>query len=314
MSSTPWIDPELAAALTVADPLPPLAVGDVAGRRARTEALIREEWAAQPVPESVEIGDFAVTAQDGTQLLARWYTRRGSSPGSAVFYTHGGGMILGGVAMFDPIVGRYVAHSGVPFLALDYRLSPEFPYPTSIEDLYTGLRWLHEQAADLGVATERIAVMGDSAGGGLSAALALLARDRGGPAIARQILLYPMLDDRNTTPDPRFDGVVRWGYDDNLTGWRALLGDAVGTDDVPAYAAPARATDLHGLPPAYIELGELDIFFDEDITYAQRLSQAGVPTELHLHPGAPHAFESLAFESSVSLRSLADRVRVLQSL
>jgi acetyl esterase/lipase len=314
MTNAPWIDPELAAGLKASQALPPLAVGDIEGRRARTELGMPTEWASQPVPANVSIRDFSVPAPDGTQLLARWYTRDSSEPGSAVLYCHGGGMIRGSVALFDRIVARYVAGSGVPFLSVEYRLAPEYPYPTPVEDVYAGLVWLHEHASELGVTPERICVMGDSAGGGLAAGLTLLARDRGGPPIAHQILLYPMLDDRNTVPDPRFDGIVRWGYGDNLTGWTAFLGDAIGTTDVPIYAAPARAQDLSGLPPTYIELGGLDIFFDEDIAYAQRLSQAGVPIELHVHPGAPHGFEPLAFDSSVSLRSLADRVRVLQSI
>ena len=128
--------------------------------------------------------------------------------------------------------------------------------------------------------------MGDSAGGGLAAGVCLMARDRGGPPIAQQLLIYPMLDDRPTTPDPQLVPFLTWTYDDNLTGWAALLGDSAGADAVSPYAAPARATDLTGLPDTYIDVGDLDIFRNEDITYARRLSDAGVPTELHLHPGA----------------------------
>jgi acetyl esterase/lipase len=179
---------------------------------------------------------------------------------------------------------------------------------------YAGLVWLSQHAAELGGDPARIAVMGDSAGGGLAAAVAQMARDRGGPAVARQILIYPMLDDRNTIPDPHLVPFAVWTYQDNLTGWHALLGDAVGGPDTPAYAAPARAADLAGLPPAYLEVGQLDIFRDEDMSYALRLSQAGVPVEFHLHPGVPHEFDTYAFDADVARRSVADRLRVLKSL
>ncbi len=199
-------------------------------------------------------------------------------------------------------------------LSVDYRLAPEHPYPTPVEDAYAALTWLHEHAAELGVDPARIAVMGDSAGGGLAASLAILARDRGAPAIARQILIMPMLDDRNVVPDPHIAPFALWSYADNVTGWGALLGAAAAGRDVPATAAAARVTDPTGLPPAYIEVGQLDIFRDESLTYALRLAQAGVEVEFHLHPGVPHEFESLAHTSDIARRVTADRVRVLSSL
>jgi acetyl esterase/lipase len=200
-------------------------------------------------------------------------------------------------------------------LLLDYRVAPEHPHPTPVEDCYAALCWLAEQAPALGVNPARIAVMGDSAGGGLAAGVALLARDRGGPAIAQQILIYPMLDDRTTTPDPQLPAsYLTWNYDDNLTGWSAVLGESAGTDAVSPYAAPARAGDLTGLPAAFIDVGDRDIFRDEDITYARRLADAGVPTELHVHPGCPHSFEGLVRAAAVSQRAIADRTRRLRSL
>jgi acetyl esterase/lipase len=182
-----------------------------------------------------------------------------------------------------------------------------------VEDSYAGLAWLASNARDLGVDPARIAVMGDSAGGGLAAGAALLARDRGTP-VARQILIYPMLDDRTTVPDPALVPYAGWSYDDNYTGWHALLGDAIGGPGVPEAAAPARARDLAGLPPAYIEVGELDIFRDEAIEYARRLSAVGVSAELHVHPGCPHGFDRVAPAADVVRRSRADRIRVLTSL
>jgi acetyl esterase/lipase len=223
-------------------------------------------------------------------------------------------MILGGVAIFDGPVSRYVARTGVPMLSIEYRLAPEHPHPAPVEDAYAGLVWLAAQAGELGVDPNRIAVMGDSAGGGIAVGVTILSRDRDGPALARQILLYPMLDDRNTTPDPQIAPFAGWSYDDNITGWNALLGERGDDTYVEPSAAPARLTDASGLPPAYIEVGQLDIFRDEDVTYALTLSHGGVPVELHLHPGVPHEYDAIAFNADVSQRALADRHRVLKSL
>ncbi|MEO3868301.1 alpha/beta hydrolase [Nonomuraea sp. B12E4] len=312
------LDPEVAQALApmvaaLADSTPP-PVGDVATRRAVLEGVIAHAGAAQPMPADVTVTDHHATAADGTQILLRWYAKDGSAPGSAAVFLHGGGMILGTIDLFDGPVARYVSASGTPILSVGYRRAPEHPHPIPVEDAYTGLAWLHEHAAELDVDPARIAVMGDSAGGGLAAALAILSRDRGGPAIARQILIMPMLDDRTTTPDPHITPYALWTYDDNATGWGALLGDAAGGPGVPATAAPARVTDPAGLPPAYIEVGQLDIFRDEDLTYALRLARAGVEVEFHLHPGVPHEFESIAHTSGIARRATADRIRVLASL
>ena len=312
------LDPEVAAALApmmeaMGEVVPP-PVGDVQARRPMTEAIMAQTAAAQPMPTDVTITDFHTATADGTQLLLRWYVKDGATPASAVLYLHGGGMIMGSVALYDGPVARYVSRSGVPMLAVDYRVAPEHPHPTPVEDCYAGLQWLSTNAAELGVDPARIAVMGDSGGGGLAAAVALLARDRRGPALSRQILLFPMLDDRNTTPDREIAPFAVWSYDDNITAWDALLGEAAGGLEVQAYAAPARALELAGLPATYLEVGQLDIFRDEDLTYAQRLSRAGVEVEFHLHPGVPHEFETFAYASNVAQRSAADRLRVLRSL
>ena len=258
----------------------------------------------------IDRSDHAATSYDGEELLVRWYAGT-SAPGSAVVYLHGGGMICGSVGLYDRLVAALVADSGVPMLAVDYRRAPEHPHPAPVEDSFAGLGWLHDQADELGVDRDRIAVMGDSGGGGLAAAVALMARDRG-VAVARQILVYPMLDDRTTTPDPELVPFAGWSYDDNYTGWHALLGDAIGSDDVDPYAAPARATDLRGLPPTYVEVGELDIFRDESIEYAQRLSNAGTSVELHVHPGCAHGFDRMNPDADVVQRARADRVRAIQ--
>jgi acetyl esterase/lipase len=292
-------------------------VGDVESRRVSGHRMfdyVATTW--QPVT-GVEVDRHTLSTADGAALALTWYHTTAPGPGSAVLYLHGGGMIFGLEhlgRLYDLAVRSYVATSGVPMLMVDYRIAPEHPHPTPVEDCYAALRWLAEHAPTFGVDPVRIAVMGDSAGGGLAAGVALLARDRGGPALAQQLLIYPMLDDRAHTPDPQLLPFLTWTYDDNITGWSALLADSAGTDTVSAYAAPARATDLTGLPATYIDVGDLDIFRDEDITYARRLSDAGVPTELHLHPGCPHAFEALAREADVAQRAIGDRIRRLRTL
>jgi acetyl esterase/lipase len=312
------LDPEVAKALepmaaAMADAVPP-AVGDVDSRRAVLDVFMALTEAAQTMPTDVKTTDFHATAVDGADILLRWYAKDGGAAGPAVLYLHGGGMIGGSVAVYDGLISRYVSSSGVAMLAVDYRLAPEHPYPTPVEDCYIGLQWLAEHAAELEVDAARIAVMGDSAGGGLAAATALLARERGGPDLAHQILIYPMLDDRNTSPDPELVPFAVWTYDDNITGWGALLGENIGGADVTAYAAPARATDLSDLPPCYIEVGQLDIFRDESLTYARRLSDAGVNVEFHLLPGVPHGFEAYAHATDIARRSVTDRLRVLNTI
>ncbi|MGW2640948.1 alpha/beta hydrolase [Streptomyces sp. NPDC001348] len=310
------LDPEIAQALApMADAgLTPPPVGDIAGRRAVWEPIIDAAGTAQPIPADVRTSEHHTTADDGARIRLRWYTKDDATPGPAVLFFHGGGYIFGHIDLFDGPVSRYVSASGVPMLSVEYRRAPEHPFPTPLEDAYTALRWLHRHADELGVDPGRIGVMGDSAGGGMAAAVSILARERGGPRIARQILLMPMLDDRTTGPDPHIEPYLLWSYDDSRTAWPALLGDAAGGPDVPATAAPARLEDATGLPPAYIEVGQLDAFRDEDTAYATKLSRAGVPVEFHLHPGAPHEFDSIAFASDVARRAVADRVRVLKSL
>lgn len=314
------IDPQVLAQLgpviAAAAEREPAAVGDVATRRSYAGRMFDQLAASRSPVTGVEVRAYALTAADGAEVALHWYHRPGEAPpGSAALYLHGGGMIFGLRELgrlYDSAARGYVAASGVPILVVDYRVAPEFPHPVPVEDCYAALVWLRRHADELGVDAARIAVMGDSAGGGLAAAVCLLNRDRGGPPIAQQLLIYPMLDDRTPAADPAIAPLLTWTYDDNVTGWSALLGENAGRADVDAYAAPARATDLSGLPPAYIDVGDLDLFRGEDIAYATRLVDAGVPTELHLYPGCPHAFEGLAPDAEVSQRVVADRVRRLQ--
>lgn len=307
------------AALGGGEPDAPPPPGDVATRRTNAKAMFDAIAAGRPATAGVEVDRFSLATADGADLPLWWYRPTGVAlPGSALLYLHGGGMILAWSevgSVYDAVVREYVAASGVPALVVDYRVAPEHPDPTPVSDCYAALQWLADHAAELGVEPDRIGVGGDSAGGGLAAGVALLSRDQGGPAIALQLLAYPMLDDRTVEPDPQLPPeLLVWTYDDNLTGWSALLGDAAGAPDVPAYAAPARAADLSGLPPTYIDTGDLDIFRDEDIAYARRLALAGVPTELHVHPGCPHGFETFAPQASVSRQAIDNRVHRLRRL
>lgn len=312
------MDPEVAVAMA---PLAEAAVGttppppgDWRTRRAAVDELISQFTGSWTTPVDVDVTDFAASAADGTPIPLRLYRKAGSAPGSLVVYLHGGGMFLCSIDTHDPICRSYTAASGVPMLSVDFRFAPEHPFPASVEDCYAAVQWAAANAADLGVAPERIAIMGDSAGGGIAAAVALMARDRGGPVLRSQILVYPMLDDRTTVSDPAIEPFAMWTTHDNITGWGCLLGDAAGSEQVSSYAAPAREQDVSNLPPAYIEVGQLDIFRTEDIQYAERLGRAGVGVELHVHPGVPHAFEVCAPSSAVALRAMADRVRVLRGL
>ncbi|HEX9889104.1 MAG TPA: alpha/beta hydrolase [Nitriliruptorales bacterium] len=208
-----------------------------------------------------------------------------------VYSIHGGGYIAGSHDDHDPLFERWCPMFGCVGVAVDYRLAPATPYPGPLEDCYAGLVWTWEHADELGVDRDRIGVMGGSAGGGLAAALALLCRDRQGPPLAFQLLECPMLDDRQITPSSRLEDLPVWSRASNAFGWQAHLGELHGTDDVPYTAAPARAVDLSGLPPAFVAVGAVDGFRDEDVDYATRLNQAGVPTELHVYPGGLHGYQ-----------------------
>jgi len=291
----------------------PPPVGDWQTRRANVDRTFAMTAPAEPLPDVVAT-ELSAPAPDGYSIPMRLYRKDGEQPGSLVVYLHGGGMFLCSIDTHDPICRQLASASGVPVLSIDFRFAPEHPYPASVEDCYVALSWAVAHAVELGVDPARVAIMGDSAGGGMAAGVALMARDRGGPALAAQVLVYPMLDDRTTSAPPTIEPMLSWAVGDNITGWGCLLGDAAGGPDVPAYAAPARATDLSGLPRTFVDVGQLDLFCAEDLAYAARLDAAGVPVEFHLYPGCPHAFEVFAPAASVSQRAIANRVRFLQSL
>lgn len=224
---------------------------------------------------------------------------------------HGGGYVLGSYDMDDATFDEWCPALGMVGVSVEYRLAPETPYPGPLEDCYAALKWAFDEAESLGIDRGKIGIRGVSAGGGLTAGLALLARDRGEVAVAFQLLDCPMLDDRMATPSIQHDGLPVWTRESNEFGWRSYLGDLYGTDDVPYTAAPARAEDLTGLPPAFVSVGSVDGFHDEDVTYALRLNQAEVPTELHVYPGAGHAYQA-AVGSRIALQSRRDQLEWLK--
>ncbi|MEV7008857.1 alpha/beta hydrolase [Streptosporangium sp. NPDC051022] len=237
------------------------------------------------------------------------------APVPGLYNIHGGGMISGHRYQDTPRLADLVEELGVVAVNVEYRLAPENPDPAPVEDCYAGLRWMSENAAELGVDPRRIVVMGGSAGGGLSAGVALLARDREGPHLAGQLLLCPMLDDGNTTPaSHQYDGIGTWQRGMNLLAWRALLGEKAGDPaaDVSIYAAPARATDLSGLPPAFVEAGSAELFRDEDVEYASRIWAAGGQAELHIWSGGFHGFDVFAPEHEMTRAALAARLSWLR--
>jgi acetyl esterase/lipase len=219
-----------------------------------------------------------------------------------LLWIHGGGYV-GGRAEWDHHLAKTLARTaGCCVVSVDYRLAPESPFPGAIDDCYAVLQWVHENVERLAIDRERIGIAGISAGAGLAAALALMARDRDEVQLAFQCLLQPMLDDRHASDSYKhpFVGEFVWTASHNHVAWSALLGREPGSEHISSYAAAARAESLQGLPPAFIAVGALDLFVEESIEYARRLIRDGVPTELHVYPGACHAFQFLAPESPLA--------------
>ncbi|MAT50189.1 MAG: esterase [Porticoccaceae bacterium] len=230
----------------------------------------------------------------------------------ALIHIHSGGFVLGSVELIHRESVRLCRALGVVVVSVAYRLAPEHPFPAGLEDCYSALCWIAENCRELGIDPVRIGVMGQSAGGGLSAALALLSRDRPGPRLCFQYLGIPELDDRLQTPSMKeFVDTPFWDRPSAEWSWRYYLGDAAGGAEVSPYAAPARMADLSGLPPAFLSAQQFDPLRDEGILYGLRMLQAGVPVELHSFPGTFHG--SLAVpEAQVSQREMAEMVAVLR--
>jgi acetyl esterase/lipase len=314
MDSRKLVDPDLVPLLDLF-PGRRFAPETLAGIRAQSDQLRAAALAAAPAVPGVAEERRAVPGPAGAPAVEVLVFRPAAPAGPlpALLWIHGGGHVLGAAEQAGPALRQVVAAAGCVAVAVEYRLSPETPFPGQLDDCYAALAWLHAEAEGLGVDRARIAVGGDSAGGGLAAGLALLARDRGELPLAYQLLLYPMLDDRTgSTVEPGpFAGEWVWTREANRFGWEAFLGRAPGGDGVSPYAAPARTASLAGLPPTFVGVGDLDLFLDEDLAYARRLIHAGVPCELHVYPGAVHGFYNAA-GAAVADRAIRDYLRALR--
>ncbi|PWV99343.1 acetyl esterase/lipase [Paenibacillus cellulosilyticus] len=271
---------------------------------------------AFPIPPSEHVRNSSriIEGGDAQEMLVKIYEpiKQDGTLLPAVLWIHGGGYIMGHPDSDDGLCQTFVEEAGCVVVSVDYRLAPEHPYPAPIEDCYAALVWMTNSAEELNIDVSRVAVAGMSAGGGLTAALALLARDRGGPAIVFQMPLYPMIDDRNVTPSSLeiTDKHAIWNRGSNLAAWRMYLGEHA-NGEISPYAAPARAKNLSGLPPAYSCVGQLDPFRSEIIEYSARLAEAGVPVEFHIYPGGYHAFEFLNPDAEISKRVQHEYIQAL---
>jgi triacylglycerol lipase len=261
---------------------------------------------ALPLSNAVDRIDHVVPGEPEVRVRVH-RAKEAAAAQPCVYSMHGGGYVIGTNAVDDPLFDKLCPTLGVVGVSVDYRLAPETTYPGPLLDCYQGLRWTYEHAGELGIDPECIGVMGVSAGGGLAAALALLARDRGDLPVAFQLLDSAMLDDRQITPSSQQDGLAVWNRNSNAFGWKSYLGELYGRDDLSDTAAPARATDLSGLPPAFVSVGAVDGFRDEDVDYALRLNRAGVPAELHVYPGACHGFHHFAPDAPVAQQCMRDQ-------
>jgi acetyl esterase/lipase len=297
MTTRHLVDAELAGMLDV---FPTLAFTDDSLPQVRTaiaEMLGQTAHLAPDFPD-IEVTERFVPGAEGSPdvRVLVYIPKNRPHPLPALLWIHGGGYVIGSADQDDLQVKGIVADVGCAAISVDYRLAPETPHPGPVEDCYAALKWLYKNADELGIDKNRIAIGGASAGGGLSACLGLLTRDRGEIPIAFQLLIYPMLDDRTVitnSPHP-FVGEFIWNPDANYYGWKALLGQEPGSDGVSPYAAAARAESLAGLPPTFINVGALDLFLEEDIEYARRLMREGIATELHVYPSAFHGFNMAA--------------------
>jgi acetyl esterase/lipase len=308
------LDDEQRAVLAV---MPQFDLNNLGDARESFGRMLAAMAAAIPQIDGVKAKDLSVAGPEGApEIRVRVYrpeTTRSPVPG--LLWMHGGGFVLGSLSMDDAFCKCVVRDCGCCVVSVEYRLAPEHPFPAGIEDCYAALKWVGANAAQLGVNRSRISIGGSSAGGGLAAGLALMARDRREVPVAFQFLNQPMIDDRNITLSSREDFAgSTWTRESNAIAWRSYLGGAAGGTDVSSYAAPARAKDLAGLPPAYVAIGQYDTFRDEDIVYAQRLLQAGVPTDLHVYPRAIHGCEMIAPTSAVCRRWIAQRDALLKDV
>lgn len=310
-------DPEFAEAIALLLPFlqkaPRPPIGDFVTRRNGTDAAWAGFMEAWPAVEDVTHQTHELVAEDGASIRVHHFSKntgiKGHQPTAAVVYCHGGGYFCLSADLYSRIMATYASGSGAQIFGVEYRMAPEHAYPLPLQDCWSTLKWVSQQGAELGVDPTRIAVMGDSAGGGLAAGLAIMARDQGlEPPLAKQILIAAMLDNSEKEISSELARVVTWNIEDNITGWNCYLGkDATRS----SYAVPARLSDVKGLPPIYMDVSDLDLFRDENLLYASRIAAVGISTELHLWPGLPHCFEVLAPRSGAATKALTARIEAL---
>ncbi|MCX6431757.1 MAG: alpha/beta hydrolase [Actinobacteria bacterium] len=284
-------------------------ISEIVARRATLDGLLQAMTADLPPNPNVSTEDRTIPGPDG-DLLVRIYqpvNASGIKPG--LLFIHGGGMVLGNLETDHPMAVILCENLDAVVVSVDYRLAPEHPAPAAISDCFAGLIWMAANASDLGFDPARLGIFGGSAGGGLAIATALMSRDNGGPDLAFLMPVYPMIDDRNETASSRdIVDIGIWDRAGNIEAWGWYLGGRPANQ----YSAPARATDLTGLPPSFIDVGDRDLFHDEDVEFADRLRAAGVPVELHINPGAYHASEVIAPTAALSQQIWERRLAALQ--
>jgi acetyl esterase/lipase len=313
----PPFDPDVAAALVAVNAVLPSSIPpDLIGRlRAVTEA--GHTKSLDEIRMHVRADELTVPGRAGDPDVGVLVMRpRGSDPATALpglYFIHGGGMIAGNNRTGVNWPLEWMAAIPMVVVSVEYRLAPEHPHPAPVEDCYRGFDWMSEHVDVLGIDPDRLVIAGGSAGGGLTAATALMARDRAGPRAVGQMMVCPMIDDRAITPSStELVGEGVWDSIANATGWASLLGGAAGAPGVSPYAAPARATDLSGLPPAFIEAGSVEVFRDEAVDYASRIWQAGGQAELHIWPGGCHGFDEIVPDAPLSRDARAARLNWLR--
>ncbi len=309
MTTKHLVDPELVAIL---DYIPATVLTADILPQVRAMSRTSVDWSPSP---TLSISERFIPGAEGSpdvRVLVYLPTPMQAAV-PALIWLHGGGYIMGSADAEDAMLKSIVSAVGCAAVSVDYRLAPETAYPGSVEDCYAALKWLSTHADELGIDVNRIAVGGSSAGGGLAAALALLARDRGEVSLMFQFLIAPMIDDRTcmlAEPHP-YTGEFIWTREANHFGWTSYLGHEPGGSDVSPYAAAARAEKLEGLPATFINVGAIDLFVEEDVEYARRLMRAGVPTELHVYPGAYHGFRMVA-DAQVTQTAQRDQLSALK--
>jgi acetyl esterase/lipase len=313
---TELLDPELKGPIkTMLNQMRPMSFNNLPAARAASRQMMAAMKMQIPIIPGVITEDRSIPGFEASPDVAvriyRPEQQRGLLP--SLLWIHGGGYILGDIDQEDSIARQLALAGKCVVVSVEYRLAPEYPYPAPLEDCYVVLRWLSAHAGELGIDCSRIAIGGASAGGGLAAGLAILARDRAEVRAGFQLLVYPMIDDCNTAPaSETLPDALFWTRENNLFGWRSYLNCKPGSEGISCYAAAFRATNLVGLPPAYITVGDIDLFAQEDIDYSRRLIAAGVPTELHVYRGGCHAFDGMVPGANISKRFASDMHRALE--